>query len=152
MDKDVRGAAFDFLASQKTGVLSTLSPAGTPRARLVYYACDGMFAVYFITLANTRKAEDLAAHPQAAFTVSSEAVPQTVQIEGTVEDVTERSIIDPVLVELFKHLNSNTAYGAPLMHFDRADIRFYKLTPSWVRYGDFTSGHHTDEVLEEILP
>jgi general stress protein 26 len=145
-----RPDAIEFLKTQKTGVLATLSPDGNPRARLVYYASDDAFAIYFITLANTRKAEDITKHSAAAFVVANENVPQTVQIEGKITDVTESAIVDPILVHLFENLKSNSVYFAPLTRFDPGDLRFFKLTPTWIRWGDFTSGIGTDELFSEI--
>ena len=52
--------------------------------------------------------------------------------------------------DLFRVVSSNAKYYMPLERFDPADVRYYKLTPEWIRFGDFTEGHHTDEVLKEI--
>jgi uncharacterized pyridoxamine 5'-phosphate oxidase family protein len=147
-----RAQALAFLKAHKTGVLATLSASGRTRARTIYYACDNSFAVYFITLATTRKVEDLKAHERAAFVVSEEAVPQTIQLEGVVTDLSETATVDPVLAELTKVLLSNTVYGGPLTHFDSAELRFYRLVPDWIRWGDFTHGKTTEEVLSTIYP
>lgn len=144
--------ALAFLKAHKTGVLATLAASGHPHARTVYYASEDSFAVYFLTLASTRKAEDLRAHDRAAFVVSEEAVPQTLQLEGWVADLTETATVDPVLVELTRVLMSNSKFFAPLTRFDAAQIRFYKLTPEWIRWGDFTHGQGTEEVLSLIYP
>lgn len=152
MNPDAKKAALDFLASKKTGVLSTLSPADEPRARLVYYSSDAHFNIYFLTFANTRKAEDLRAHPKAAFTVSDEAVPRTLQIEGDAVDITNSPVDDAIIETLFDRLQMNAKYYAPLARFDRSDVRFFKLSPTWVRFGNFTEGHSTSEVLFDVTP
>jgi uncharacterized pyridoxamine 5'-phosphate oxidase family protein len=144
--------ALEFLKKHKTGVLATISPAGHPRARTIYYATDDAFNVYFVTLASTRKPEDFKAHERAAFTVSEEAVPQTVQMEGMVTDLTETATIDPVMVELTGKLMSNTTYFAPLTRFDTSKLLFYRLKPEWIRWGDFTHGHTTEEVFHPLYP
>ena len=146
-----RPAALAFLKSHRTGVLATLGN-GMPRARLVYYTGDDAFNVYFVTLANTRKAAELAANPHAAFVVAEESVPQTIQLEGTITDLTETATIDDTIATLVDTLMSNTAYNAPLTRFDPAVVRFYRLTPSWIRWGDFTSGYGSSAVFSEITP
>ena len=151
MEQDARSSALAFLKAHKTGVLATLASKG-PRARTVYYACDHSFSIYFVTHGDTRKWEDLQADARAAFVVSDEHVPQTVQIEGAVTNLTKTALIEPALVDLTMVLLSNTNYFAPLTRFNPADMVFLKLTPSWVRWGDFTSGAHTEEVLREIAP
>jgi hypothetical protein len=41
-------------------------------------------------------------------------------------------------------------YGPPLARFDTSTLRFYKLTPTWVRWGNFLFGKSTDDVLTLI--
>lgn len=145
-----RDEALSFLIGRSTGVLATVSKEGKPRARLVYYASDDAFRVYFITLANTRKAEDLAANPHAAFVVAETEAPRTIQLEGAIEDLTDTATIDPTLADLVNTLMSNSRFGAPLTRFDTAKLKFYRITPDWVRWGDFTFGRGTDNVLTII--
>jgi general stress protein 26 len=142
--------ALAFLKAHKTGVLATLSPEHTPHARLVYYASDDSFKIYFLTLSNTHKAEDISRDAHAAFVVATEEVPQELQMSGTIEDLTDSAILDPVVSELFANLKSNEMYGAPVTRFDAAKILFYCFTPSLIRWGDFTSGHTSDEVFTDI--
>src|SRR3989344_3572024 len=103
-----RADALAFLKARKTGVLATISPSNPPRARTIYYAADDSFSIYFVTLANTRKPEDFKTNGRAAFVVSGEAVPQTLQMEGAITDLTETATIDPILVELTRVLMLNT--------------------------------------------
>ena len=155
MNTDTQGKreeALSFLTDHNTGVLATVSREGAARARLVYYACDDAFQVYFMTFANTRKAADLAAHPHAAFVITETEVPRTLQVEGQVTDLSDQAGVDPVLSDLVHTLQSNTKFGAPLARFDPSALRFYRITPDWVRWGDFTLGRGTDNVLTQINP
>lgn len=149
-DSEKRKAALDFLTVHRTGVLATLSPEGVPHARLVYYACDNSFAIYFLTLKGTRKVSDLSSNQRAAFTVAVEEVPQALQIEGVVENITERATIDSTLSKLTENWLSNPSYGAPLTRFDTDSINYYRLTPTWIRWEDFTSGYKTADILTNI--
>lgn len=155
MKPDVEGKredAISFLVDHSTGVLATVSKAGQPRARLIYYTCDDSFNVYFITLKNTRKVSDIASESRAAFVVSETDIPRTLQMEGTIADLTDTATIDPLLTDFVRRLMSHKKYGIPLSHFDTNELGFYKLTPEWVRWGDFTSGQGTGEVLIEVDP
>jgi uncharacterized pyridoxamine 5'-phosphate oxidase family protein len=143
-------AALSFIKSHETGVLSTLSMAGTPRARTLYYVSSEDFSIYFLTLINTRKAEDMRHHHEVAFTVSDTSVPQTLQIEGLVEDVSNIPVSDTIVHGIFERLKSNATYHAPLARFDAAEVKFFRITPTWIRWGDFTSGTHTDEILFDL--
>jgi general stress protein 26 len=147
-----RDEALSFLTGHTTGVLATVSASGKPRARLVYYTSDDSFQVYFITLANTRKAADIAANPHAAFVVAETEAPRTLQVEGVITDLTETAEVDPMLSDFVRMLMSHTRFGVPLARFDASELRFYRLSPDWVRWGNFTFGRGTDAVLTEIDP
>lgn len=77
-----RAEALAFLKAHKAGVLSTISREGKAQGSAVYYVCDEDFNIYFLTLFSSRKFESLKANPYVAFTVGTQDVPQTVQIEG----------------------------------------------------------------------
>jgi general stress protein 26 len=150
-DPDKRKAALDFLKANKSGVLATLSPEGDPRARFIYYASDNAFNVYFLTMQETRKVEDLKVNQHAAFTVATEQTPQTLQIEGVIENTTESAIIDFPLIKLTENWLSNIVHGAPLTHIELGKLSYFKLKPTWIRWGDFTA-HDNKDVFTEIAP
>lgn len=150
MPEEPKGAALSFLKGNSTGVLATLSPDGAPRARTVYYAADDSFNVYLSTLTDTRKVEDISQNAHAAFVVSSEDVPQTVQIEGTLHDLTDTVTVNDSVRHLLAIMMERGPHFAPLTHLDAGSIRLYRLTPTWVRFGDFTDGIGTDRSLIEI--
>lgn len=147
-----REDALSFLVDHDTGVLATISRAGEPHARLLYYTCDDSFNVYFITLKDTRKASDIASNDKAAFVVSETEIPRTLQMEGTVADLTDTATVDPLLTDFVQRLTAHTTYNIPITRFDTSELKFYKLTPTWVRWGDFTFGQGTDTVLTEVDP
>jgi len=150
MTEEQKKAATSFLTSHAVGVLATLSPEGTPRARTVYYSADDSFGVYFCTLTGTRKIEDIAQDVHGAFVVSSEDTPQTIQLEGTIADLTETATINDVIQKLSDKIMERGTHFAPLTHLDAGTIAFYKLTPTWVRWGDFTDGFGADKTFTEI--
>ena len=147
-----RDEALSFLMAHDTGILATASHDGSPHARTVYYSWDDAFNVYFITLANTRKVAHIQENPKVAFVVSEAELPRTLQIEGDVEDLTNNAGVDPALANLVNTLMSNTKYGAPLGRFDTATLKFYRIKPTWVRWGNFLFGQGTDNVLTQIDP
>lgn len=145
-----RDEALEFLKTQEAGVLATLSEEGSPRARTVYYAADDAFNIYFFTLVGTRKVEEAARDARAAFVVFSSATPRTVQIEGTLEDLTETATMDEHVRTLSDRMLSRGLFSTPVTHLDPGKITYYKLSPTWVRWGDFTKGEGTAAVLTEI--
>ncbi|CAN5770525.1 hypothetical protein BH11PAT2_BH11PAT2_09820 [soil metagenome] len=153
MTKDTEGVqeeALSFLVNHDAGVLATASLQGQPSARTVYYTCDDSFNVYFMTLRATRKAAQLVSNQHAAFVVSEMVIPRTLQIEGLVSDVSDTAVNDALLSDFMKRLMSHTPYGIPLEHFDSSVLAFFKLSPTWIRWGDFTFAVGTDSVFTEL--
>ncbi|KND47137.1 MAG: hypothetical protein AB199_01755 [Parcubacteria bacterium C7867-004] len=151
-DPLTRQTALSFLKERAFGVLATVSPEGEPRARSVYYASDDSFGIFFLTLSGTSKVEDINNDHHAAFVVSAEDVPRTIQIEGVISELTDTATIDPIVQELMDTLMKNGPHFAPLTHLDAGRVLFYKITPSRVRWADFTKGDGTDEVFSQLVP
>lgn len=151
-DTDPKVAARSFLTTNSLGVLATLSPEGKPRARSVYYATDDSFALYFVTLAGTRKVEDLAQHSVGAFVVSDESIPATLQIEGTIENMSNIQVPNDTVRNIFDTLLKKGGHFAPVTHLDAGVVQLYKLTPTWIRWGDFSTGDGNEVVFSELHP
>ncbi|MBP6860305.1 MAG: pyridoxamine 5'-phosphate oxidase family protein [Candidatus Pacebacteria bacterium] len=147
---DKRDAALSFLKANDLGVLGTVSAAGAPRARAVYYSGNDDFSIQFLTYANTRKAQDLAANPIAAFVISDRDKPATLQMEGRVIDETETATLGSSMERLLDTLRAKGDRFAPITRLDPAVIRYYKLVPTWIRWGDFEIGEKTAEVMTDI--
>ncbi len=154
MDSDqdrTRTDALAFLKRHKTGVLATLSAQGVPRSRLIYYVCDNEFRIYFSTLLNTRKYEDFSAHPQASFVVATEDVPQTLQIEGLVSEITDEQKMEQELAPLVEVLMSNNSFHWPTLKLDPGEVGLMQLTPTWVRWADYAFAQKGSEhVFKEV--
>lgn len=154
MDSDQDRAHVDalaFLKRHKTGVLSTVSAQGDARSRLVHYVCDEQFHIYFSTLASTRKVADISTHPQASFVVATEDVPQTIQLEGIVSEITDEQKIERELSQLVEVLMSNTAFHWPTLKLDQGELKLMEIIPSWIRWADYAFAEKgTEHVFKEI--
>lgn len=154
MDTDLdraRKDALAFLTRNKTGVLGTVSHTGDVHASMVYYMADENFNIYFLTLINSRKCAGLSAHPQVAFTVATPDVPQTLQIEGMAMDISLDEEAAKKKDDLFKVLNSNNWFYAPVTKLDPAETVLVWIKPTWIRWADYAfeeSG--TAHVFKEI--
>lgn len=146
-EEQIKQLALDFLKKEKTGVLATATTDGVPHAALLYYVCDDAFTIYFSTLSSTRKFEVLSKNPRAAFAVTTIDVPQTLQMEGIVSEVEEDEKLKLGFSSLIEILESNTLYGWPITKMHEGKVVLMKLTPTWIRWGDFTV---SDSVFKEI--
>lgn len=150
MTDSTKQEALAFLKSHSLASLATVSPEGQPRARLLYYASDDAFNTYFLSLANTRKVADIRANPKAALVVASDDKEHTLQIEGVFEEMTDTATFGPMITELSKNLYPETGPSAPITHMDKAHPVFFKLTPTWIRWNNFTLGDGNSQVFAEI--
>jgi general stress protein 26 len=152
MTQDHTERARALLMEHTTGVLATLASNGGVRARTVHYAANDAFELFFVTLAGTRKVEDINADHRAAFVISDPEAPRTLQIEGVLSEQPDTAIIDPMVQKLMDTLMEKGDTFAPLTRLDADNILFYKLTPTWIRLGDFTRTGGSDSVYAEITP
>ena len=141
MDKDsaaIRQDALAFLKSHNAGVLATVSSENNAHASIIYYIADDNFNVYFFTKIHSRKHDAILAHPQVAFTIGREDVPQTLQIEGIAAEL--RNDVDKAakIPELMKALEKTNQMYIPIAKMDAEPVVMW-LQPKWVRWGDFSA-------------
>ncbi|MEK7511039.1 MAG: pyridoxamine 5'-phosphate oxidase family protein [Patescibacteria group bacterium] len=144
--------ALALLTSNMLGVLSTVAPDGQPRSRTLYYVANDAFEIFFMTLAGTRKVDDINHDPRAAFVVSDPESPRTLQIEGVVTAEPDTALIDPIVKRLMDNFMKQGPDFAPLTHLDPTTILFYRLTPTWTRLGKFAGASGTDEAFTDVTP
>lgn len=146
-----RTDALAFLKRNKLGVLATISAEDTPHASMVYYTADDDFNFYFLTLVSTRKYSALCAHPQVAFTIARDDVPQTLQIEGMAMDISLDAEASKKKEEIFEVLNSNPWFYAPVTKLDPATTAVIWVRPTWIRWADYAfADKGTEHVFREI--
>jgi len=138
-DTSARSEALAFLKSHSAGVLATASLEGQPHASAVYYVCDDAFDIYFLTLLSSRKRAAIGANPRVAFTVGSQDVPQTLQIEGMASEMQHEDDLSAHVADLVKVLTSNSTYYAPITKLDPSTVVLMHIKPTWIRWADYTS-------------
>jgi len=140
-----------FLKKHKTGVLATIARDYKPHASLVNYVCDDKFNIYFMTLRTSRKFEALSAHSEVAFTIATEDVPQTLQIEGKAMDIAVSDEAGSKKDELFEVLRKNSSFDAPISKMDTAETAIVWIQPTWIRWADYAFSEDGNEnVWKEI--
>lgn len=132
-----RADALTFLKNHKVGVIATFAGEYQVHATMVYYTADDEFNIYFMTFINTRKFKAIQAHPQVAFTVSTQDVPQTLQIEGMAMDISLDQDAAAKKDELLKVLNSNPWFYPPPAKLDPTESVVVWIRPTWIRWADY---------------
>lgn len=131
--EDFATAREDLLRLTRRGVYATLattSPDGQPSAAPLRYAVTDAFEIVMGTLGTSRKFATLHHNPKVAVPIWD--FEHSIQIEGTFDL--------PAGPEL-ERLQSEFAKEFPremTIRQGRAAHRFFRITPHWVRYTDFT--------------
>lgn len=136
-DETTRNEALTFLKNHTAGVLATVSKDYNPHASVVYFVSDEKFNIYFLTKIGSRKYDAIKAHPQTAFTIGRQDIPQTLQIEGVASELTSKEDQDAHVPDLMNVLSQQTAGFVPAGKMD-GDLAVMWLQPKWIRWGDFS--------------
>ncbi len=135
---------------QNVGVLCTLGDYGQPQAASMYFVFDTTLNIYFITREASRKFKNIKKNPRAAFVVSTEQPLQTVQMEGFVEEVTDPHELSEHFSKLVAAASEKTIVP-PVSQLDEGRMVFMKLSPDWVRSGNFELLKEDDKLIETRL-
>lgn len=122
--------------TSRLGVVSTISEDGKPHVASVYFTFDDNLNVYFVTRASTGKYKNTLVNPAIAFVASTETPPRTIQIDGTVGEVSDPKEQEKFFAELLK-ISSEKYPAAPFTQMMNAEVMLMKITPTWARLGDF---------------
>lgn len=144
--------AKEFFNVNTIGALATIGEHGKPHVRIIYYAPGENFEFFFLSLDTMRKTYDLRHDQHVAFAIQGPDRNHTLQIEGVSEEITDEATFGPVLVALTEHLFPEHEISSPLTHLDAGKPVMFRIVPTWVRWGDFTHGAHTNESFLEIIP
>jgi pyridoxine/pyridoxamine 5'-phosphate oxidase len=136
MDK---AALHAFMTQHRYGVVSSLSPNGTPQSALVGIAVTPDLEIIFDTLKSSRKYPNLIAQPSCSFVIGW-AGEQTVQLEG---DAFEPSPSD------LEHYQQTyfAAWPDGPARTNWPGIAYLVVRPRWIRLSDFAAA---PPIVEEI--
>jgi general stress protein 26 len=143
---DLRQTVRDFLNAHRKAVFAVLDKEGLPTTSLLLYAIDDDLSVYFGTRKAFSKYADILKSPTISLSVIEEAVDplKVTDIRGTAVEV-EAGKLSSVHA-FFKSKNPAKYYveGAP-------DFTMFKITPTFVRWLDATSGELVVKDLDLTL-
>jgi hypothetical protein len=127
------GDLFQFIHSQKLGVLGSLSRRGEPQSALVGIAVTRDLEIIFDTVASSRKYANLRANPAASFVIGlgdPATGERTVQFEGLARQ--------PESPELARYQEVYFAtWPECRQHLSWPGIAYFVVRPHWMRYSDY---------------
>jgi len=120
---------FNFIQTQKLGVLGTLSPEGSPQSSLVGIAVTLELEIIFDTVKSSRKYRNLTANPACSFSVgwTGEA---TLQYEGEAREPTGDELARYQAVYFKKWPDGPDRLSWP-------GITYFVVRPEWIRFSDY---------------
>ena len=152
MDKEFKEKIISFLGFQKSrlGVISTVNEESKPESAFVYYAFDENLNIYFVTKDSSRKFKNIVKNKNVAFAMATENPPQTLQMEGVAAVHSDLENQKHLFQELVG-LASAKHFSPPISQQTRGGLQFIKITPTWMRFGNFEVRKHGDTFQEVRL-
>ncbi len=120
---------YEFIASQKLGVLGSLSSSGTPQSALVGIAVTPDLEIIFDTLESSRKFKNLTSNTRCSFVVGWTGE-ITVQYEGQAHQPEGASLARYQEVYFANWPDGPSRLSWP-------GITYFVVRPNWIRYSDF---------------
>jgi len=122
---------YTFLASQKLGVLGSISCDGTLQSALVGVAVSQQLEIVFDTVNTSRKYPNLIAHPACSFVIGGwGSGEQTVQYQGIAEE------LKPPALASYQEIYFKADPTGPA-RLSWPGIVYFVVRPTWIRYTDF---------------
>jgi general stress protein 26 len=151
MNEETKKMVLDFLHQDEDmlGVVSTISSDNKPESAFVYYSFDEDLNIYFMTRANSRKGQNILENKNVAYAIVSRNPPQTLQLDGEASFVDEKEMQKKLFKELVEFASKNY-FASPIAQMQSSELVFIKITPHWMRFGNFEARRHGD-MFEQVV-
>jgi general stress protein 26 len=128
-----------FIARQRYGVVATTQADGSAESALVGIAVAPALEIYFDTLDETRKAQNLRRDPRISIVIGWENE-QSVQLEGSADEPQGAE-----LATLKRYYYAAWPDGPSRESWP--GITWFRVRPHWIRFSDFNL---TEGIVREI--
>lgn len=127
----MRCKIYNYISTCPLAVISTIDELGSnPQSALIAFAQNDDLEIYFMTFIDSRKYANLQKNASVSFVIGFEYT--TVQYEGMAYELV--GIAAQEALEAFSL--KETPCTLDFLKNPRA--RFFKVTPTWIRYSDYT--------------
>lgn len=125
----------EFMRAHHHAVEASVSTAGGPQAAVVGIVVTDRFELFFDTLGDTRKAQNLRHRPAAAFVIGGPepAAMRTVQYEGVADEPGGAELDRLKALYLSRFPDGVERQSWP-------GLTYFRVRPTWIRYSDFSVG------------
>jgi hypothetical protein len=123
----------EFMRAHHHAVEASVSAAGGPQAAVVGIVVTDRFELFFDTLGDTRKAQNLRRRPSTAFVIGGPepGAMRTVQYEGVADEPGGPELLRLKTLYLSRFPDGIARQSWP-------GLTYFRVRPSWIRYSDFS--------------
>lgn len=160
----------EFVHRNSLGVVSTISKEYTPAGATVYLSVTKDLNFYFMTRAETDKAQNIIESPNVALTVYDARTLEALQVQGLAKIVTEPNEIHEAMGSLQKTIGEEKKFWRkaveeilpsvshedtskwipPLAQLNKGGHVVIKVQPHWVRFRTYESDKTNAEEFGQI--
>ena len=124
-----RAAIYAFMKKHRYGVVSSISPDGSPQSALVGIATSRELEIIFDTVKSSRKYPNLIERPRCSFVIGWSGE-QTLQYEGIAEEPKGAAL------QRYQEVYFSV-WPDGLARLSWPGIAYFVIHPRWIRYSDF---------------
>ncbi len=146
--QQAKNEARKFLQLHHTMVLASISNDVEPQAATIYYVCDDDFNLYFMTAANSKKAENLRTNGKVAFVVGQGPEIITIQGGGVAKELPSEEA--HTFHELIKQVAFTSANQWPVLQLAEEGFSTFKIAPTWLSYLNLEKEKYPDIASKEF--
>jgi uncharacterized pyridoxamine 5'-phosphate oxidase family protein len=128
----------EFVKAHSRAVIATVDEENQPSTSVIFYVLDKHDELHFITKSQTKKFENLKLNNKAALTIVDTEKPIAVNITGIALEVTEQTIRDAIMQDIFKLSYGELHDYAPIIKLHKGSFSVLKFIPHMAKMTDFT--------------
>jgi uncharacterized pyridoxamine 5'-phosphate oxidase family protein len=128
----------DFVKAHSKAVIATVDVDNQPSTSVIFYVLDKNDELHFVTKSQTKKFENLKENNKAALTVVDDEKPIAVNITGSAIEVTDQTIRDSIMQDVFKLSYSELHDYAPIIKLHKGSFSVLKFIPKQAKMTDYT--------------
>ncbi len=136
-----KSTILQFLNANDHAVISTASKDGKPESALIGFGQTDELEIIFGTDASSRKYANLQENNRVAFVIGWDDDFITVQYEGVAQEINGNEL--ERCLELY-----HAKVPSAAQYQENPGQRYFKVTPTWIRYSDFSVDDDTKVEFE----
>ncbi|MEN9558143.1 MAG: hypothetical protein RL141_512 [Candidatus Parcubacteria bacterium] len=129
----IHEAAIQFLRTNHTMVLATVSNTGEPSAAVVYFTHQEPFEFHILTVKGSRKCENIKANGKIAFVIGTGPDTDTMQGGGVAELMEEKEA--EIFFELVERISLTSPFQWPVLALAKEHgFCAFRIRPTWLTW------------------